>query len=221
MEILLSTNTLSYEVENKKILSDINLSIEKGSQTTIIGPSGGGKSTLLKILATLLSPTSGAVFFHGTLSTSYKPEDYRKKVSYCFQQPTLFGETVFDNLLFPFAVRNQSFDETQVINLLQEVKLSKEYLQKKITELSGGEKQRVALLRNVLFLPEVLLLDEVTTGLDEESKWIVNEWLTQLNDKHGTTLLRVTHDSEEIQRAKSTIRIVNGRMEESNELSGQ
>lgn len=221
MDILLATEAVSYEIENKNILSDITLSIEKGSQTTIIGPSGGGKSTLLKIFATLLSPTSGTVFFQGTPSTSYKPEDYRKKVSYCFQQPTLFGETVFDNLLFPYTVRNKPFDEAHAKNLLQEVKLSKDYLQKKITELSGGEKQRVALLRNVLFLPEILLLDEVTTGLDEESKGIVNEWLNQLNQKNGTTLIRVTHDNEEIQQAKSTIRIVNGRMEASNELSSQ
>ncbi len=90
-------------------------------------------------------------------------ETYRQKVSYCFQQPTLFGETVYDNLLFPFTVRQEAFNQEKVVALLQQVKLPAAYLEKKIAELSGGERQRVALLRNIIFVPDVLLLDEVTT----------------------------------------------------------
>ncbi|MGM0123960.1 hypothetical protein IGI37_001334 [Enterococcus sp. AZ194] len=213
MDALLQTDALCYETNHQTILSDITLSIEKGSNLTITGPSGGGKSTLLKLLATLISPTSGNISFHNQPITAFTPEDYRKRVSYCFQQPTLFGNTVSDNLTFPYTVRNEAFDESHAVQLLEQVHLTKDYLTKKITELSGGEKQRIALLRNVLFLPEVLLLDEVTTGLDEESKTIVNQWLVHLNKEQGLTLLRVTHDSGEIQQANELIYIANGQME--------
>ena len=150
-------------------------------------------------------------FYQEAPITTMPIETYRQKVSYCFQQPTLFGETVYDNLLFPFTVRQEAFNQEKVVALLQQVKLPAAYLEKKIAELSGGERQRVALLRNIIFVPDVLLLDEVTTGLDEESKQIVNQLLNQLNKEQGVTLVRVTHDTEEIQQAQQVIRIVAGR----------
>lgn len=201
-------------MEEQKILDAITLSFEKGSRTTITGPSGSGKSTLLKIIASLITPTKGQVLFHEQNIISLTPESYRMQVSYCFQQPTLFGKTVRDNVKFPYEVRRKTFQESHVLSLLEQVKLPKTYLDKKITELSGGEKQRVALIRNVLFLPEVLLLDEVTAGLDEESKQIVNQWLLRLNQEQHVTLIRVTHDTEEIAQSTVVKKIVAGRLEE-------
>ncbi|OJG98559.1 YbbL ABC transporter ATP-binding protein [Enterococcus termitis] len=115
--------------------------------------------------------------------------------------------------MFPYEVRKKSFQESHVLELLKEVSLPENYLDKKITELSGGEKQRVALIRNVIFLPEVLLLDEVTAGLDEESKQIVNQWLLKLNQEKNVTLIRVTHDAEEINQSTIVKKIVAGRLE--------
>lgn len=212
MSNLLRAEGVSYQVNGRSILSDIDLSFETGSNTTIVGPSGSGKSTFLKILSSLLSPTEGEIFYQEAPITTMPIETYRQKVSYCFQQPTLFGETVYDNLLFPFTVRQEAFNQEKVVALLQQVKLPAAYLEKKITELSGGERQRVALLRNIIFVPDVLLLDEVTTGLDEESKQIVNQLLNQLNKEQGVTLVRVTHDTEEIQQAQQVIRIVAGKV---------
>lgn len=212
MSNLLRAEGVSYQVNGRSILSDIDLSFETGSNTTIVGPSGSGKSTFLKILSSLLSPTEGEIFYQEAPITTMPIETYRQKVSYCFQQPTLFGETVYDNLLFPFTVRQEAFNQEKVVALLQQVKLPAAYLEKKIDELSGGERQRVALLRNIIFVPDVLLLDEVTTGLDEESKQIVNQLLTQLNKEQGVTLVRVTHDTEEIQQAQQVIRIVAGKV---------
>ena len=203
MSNLLRAEGVSYQVNGRSILSDIDLSFETGSNTTIVGPSGSGKSTFLKILSSLLSPTEGEVFYQEAPITTIPIETYRQKVSYCFQQPTLFGETVYDNLLFPFTVRQEAFNQEKV---------PAAYLEKKIAELSGGERQRVALLRNIIFVPDVLLLDEVTTGLDEESKQIVNQLLNQLNKEQGVTLVRVTHDTEEIQQAQQVIRIVAGKV---------
>lgn len=212
MSNLLRAEGVSYQVNGRSILSDIDLSFETGSNTTIVGPSGSGKSTFLKILSSLLSPTEGEIFYQEAPITTIPIETYRQKVSYCFQQPTLFGETVYDNLLFPFTVRQEAFNQEKVVALLQQVKLPAAYLEKKIDELSGGERQRVALLRNIIFVPDVLLLDEVTTGLDEESKQIVNQLLNQLNKEQGVTLVRVTHDTEEIQQAQQVIRIVAGKV---------
>lgn len=211
---MLKTEHISFQHEEQIILNDITTSFEKGSHTTITGPSGSGKSTFLKLLASLLTPTKGAITFNEQNITALAPENYRMQVSYCFQQPSLFGETVRDNFMFPYEVRKKEFQENHVLSLLNEVKLPESYLDKKITELSGGEKQRVALIRNVIFLPEVLLLDEVTAGLDEESKAIVNQWLLQLNQEKNITLIRVTHDPEEIAQATIVKKIVVGSLEE-------
>ncbi|MBP2097632.1 ABC transporter ATP-binding protein [Enterococcus rivorum] len=209
----LIAENISYKLKEQTIIEDITLEIMEGSHVTITGPSGGGKSTLLKLLASLLTPTKGKILFHDQNIDELMPEDYRKKVSYCFQQPSLFGETVKDNFLLPYTIRKKEFEKSHAVNLLKQLKLPEEYLDKKITELSGGEKQRVALIRNVLFLPEVLLLDEVTAGLDEESKGIVNQWLVGLNHEQNVTLIRVTHDSEEIAQSKEIRQIVAGRLE--------
>ena len=184
MSNLLRAEGVSYQVNGRSILSDIDLSFETGSNTTIVGPSGSGKSTFLKILSSLLSPTEGEIFYQEAPITTIPIETYRQKVS----------------------------NQEKVVALLQQVKLPAAYLEKKIAELSGGERQRVALLRNIIFVPDVLLLDEVTTGLDEESKQIVNQLLNQLNKEQGVTLVRVTHDTEEIQQAQQVIRIVAGKV---------
>ena len=205
---------LNYAVNNKKILKDINLKVTEGEYLTITGPSGSGKSTLLKNIATLLTPTSGEILYFGKRQSKIKKETYRREVSYCFQQPSLFGDTVKDNLSFPFLIRNMPFDETKAKDALKSVDLPIEMLNKPITELSGGEKQRVALIRNVLFLPKVLLLDEVTTGLDKETKDIVHEMIERLNIQKNITILTITHDESEISVAHKIIKIVAGRLEE-------
>jgi len=210
---LLKTEHISFQHEEQIILNGITISFEKGSHTTITGPSGSGKSTFLKLLASLLIPTKGSIMFNDQNIADLTPEKYRMQVSYCFQQPSLFGETVRDNFIYPYEVRKIAFQENHVLDLLNEVKLPESYLNKKITELSGGEKQRVALIRNVIFLPEVLLLDEVTAGLDEESKAIVNQWLLKLNQEKNVTLIRVTHDPEEIAQASIVKKIVAGSLE--------
>lgn len=212
MSRVLTAENISYEISGQKIIKDLSVEFEEGGHAIITGPSGGGKSTLLKLLASLLTPTEGRILFHSNDITKEIPEDYRKKVSYCFQQPSLIGETVRENLLFPYIIRKKEFSQNHAIELLNQLKLPSSYLDKKNKDLSGGEKQRVALIRNVLFLPEVLLLDEVTVGLDKESKRIVNQWLLMLNKTENITLVRVTHDMEEIEQSDEIIKIIDGRL---------
>lgn len=217
--IQLKIERLSYQVDQQVILTDINLTIEKGSYLTITGPSGGGKSTLLRLIADLLTPTSGTILLNDQPLTQFSPNQYRQKVSYCFQQATLFGETIGDNLRFPYEIRNLPVDMAAIEEALAAVGLANMPLTKKITTLSGGEKQRIALIRNVLFPPEVLLLDEITTGLDAANKAIVLAFVQHLNEDCGLTIIAITHDTEELQRKGRQVQIVAGELVNQDELS--
>ena len=129
------TKKVSYRVKDKNIISDFSLDIDKGTFLTIIGPSGGGKSTLLKLLANLISPTSGEIDFKDENINTYSPTIYRRQVSYCFQQPSLFGETVKENLEFPFKIRKQQPGQDKMEQALKSVDLKPDFLNKNITEL--------------------------------------------------------------------------------------
>lgn len=207
---IIELNKVSYQVEDKLILKDIDLHVAEGQRITLTGPSGSGKSTILKLVASLISPTQGQINFQGKDLAELDPIAYRRQVSYCFQQPTLFGTTVADNLRFPFELRDEPFNQQQAVELLWQVDLDESYLNKKIETLSGGEKQRVALIRNLLFPPKVLLLDEVTTGLDENSKAIVHKLIRNYHQE-GTTILEVTHDATELDLSNHLITIKEGK----------
>lgn len=206
---VLTIQDVSFSIDQQTILQPLSLEIATGEVITLVGPSCSGKSTLLKIIASLLTPSTGSILFNNQDISMLDPVNYRKEVSYCFQQPSLFGETVSDNLNFPFEIRKKVLDETLIQSYLKQVDLPASFLSKKITELSGGEKQRIALIRNLLFPPQVLLLDEVTTGLDTDSKEIVQQLLKH-SAEAGTTLIQVTHDESEIAQAHRLITIDKG-----------
>lgn len=200
---------VAYTAGDKDILQDVSFSLNEHEFLTLVGPSGCGKSTTLKLIASLISPTGGEILYNGKDISTIEPISYRREVSYCFQEPSLFGKTVKDNLVFPYEIRKQKADNERLIALLKEVDLGEDFLDKDITSLSGGEKQRVAMIRNLVFLPKVLLLDEVTTGLDDQSKEIVHGLIRQVSQS-GVTILQVTHDQTEIQAAKKTIHMQKG-----------
>lgn len=215
----LCINDVSYTVNQQSILKSLDLTVASGEYVTLTGPSGSGKSTLLKLIASLLTPTSGTIQLDDSQVETIAPSEYRKRVSYCFQQPTLFGETVADNLNFPFEIRQLPVDHDLILERLQQVGLTALYLTKQVTALSGGEKQRVALIRNLLFKPEVLLLDEVTTGLDAANKAIVDQLITDYNEIEGVTVISVTHDQQELQRKGRQLTMVAGQWATTHESS--
>lgn len=209
---LLTLAAVGYTPHATPILTDISFTVMPGEFVTIAGPSGSGKSTLLRLIATLLTPTTGTITYAGQPQSSYEKTAYRREVSYCFQQPSLFGRTVQDNLTFPFTIRQQPADPERLTAALATMSLPATMLTKPIPELSGGEKQRVALLRNLLFEPKLLLLDEVTTGLDAVTKDTVHQVIAAANAR-GVTVLSVTHDDRELAQATRTITIAAGRQE--------
>jgi len=209
---LIELQNVGYQVDDTPILQEINLSIDAQEWVTLSGPSGGGKSTLVRLIASLLSPTSGTLLFDGQSVEDYDPIAYRRRVSYSFQQPTLFGQTVRDNLSFPYQIRQLPFDEERAVSGLEYVGLRASDLDKGVNDLSGGQRQRVALLRNVMIYPEVLILDEVTAGLDADNKAFVWSLVEHFNQDDNLTIIAITHDQAEIDAAKRLVTIENGRI---------
>ncbi|MEQ9809880.1 ABC transporter ATP-binding protein [Streptococcus jiangjianxini] len=215
---IFNVKQLAYQVGDKLILKDISFSVQEGERVTLVGPSGSGKSSLLKLLSTLISPTFGDVWFEGQSVSTLNPINYRRQVSYCFQQPVLFGKTIRDNMIFPFDIRQLPFDEKKVLKMLTRFNLTPDHLEQDTKDLSGGEKQRVALLRNLLFEPKVLLLDEVTAGLDSATKHLVNKIIADYHAE-GHTIIEVTHDEGEIQSASRIITIEKGGLVDDKRIS--
>lgn len=190
---LLKFQNVSFLSERKTILHNLSLDIEEGCFISIVGPSGSGKSTFLKLCCHLLSPSEGKITFRDKDIREYNPTELRRRIGYCFQTPYLFGETVEDDMSFPYAIRNQELNLDRVYRLFADFNLPREMLTQDIHTLSGGEKQRIALVRTLLYQPEILLLDEVTSSLDAENALQVEAAINSLNQE-GTTILWVTHD---------------------------
>lgn len=213
---ILSLNKVGFQTSKQTILEEITFEVQEGEVITLTGPSGSGKSTILKLIGSLFTPTQGTITYKGKNLEKINPLDYRKEVSYFFQNAALFDQTVKDNLEFPFTIRDQEIDEEKIKAYLEKVELSDDYYDKPVTELSGGEKQRIALIRNLMFEPRVLLLDEITSSLDAKNRSIILGMLDDLNKKKQVTILKVTHDEAEISNSTKVIKIRNGRMEDPN-----
>ena len=191
-ETIFDLQDVGLTVSKRTLLAHISFTVAPGEFVTITGPSGSGKSTLLLLLATLLTPTQGQILFSGRPQETYEKTAYRRLVSYCYQQPSLFGETVADNLAFPFQIRQKQVDHDRMVNALAEVNLPADMLDKPITA-------------------KVLLLDEITTGLDADSKDTVHQVINNFM-KQGVTIITVTHDESELAAADRLITIVAGEM---------
>ncbi len=190
---IIKIENIKYISQNENIIHGITLDIKKGEMISIVGKSGSGKSTFLKLLSDLMSVSSGDMYFMEKSYKEYDPIKLRKKISYCVQIPYLFGETVYDNLTYPFYIRKENIDINKIKDFMNKFNLDESYINKDINLLSGGEKQRVALIRNLMFTPDVLLLDEVTASLDNENTKVVEDIIKDMNNK-GTTVLWITHD---------------------------
>ncbi|KAF6682818.1 MULTISPECIES: iron efflux ABC transporter ATP-binding subunit FetA [Pantoea] len=207
VSLLLDVQDVAFSVGDRQLLKPVSLQLYQGDCVLLTGPSGSGKSTFLKILAALITPTSGQLFFRNSDITTLRAEAYRQQVSYCFQTPQLFGQTVYDNLALPWQIRRQKPQRDKLVAALESVNLSPDMLNKPVEQLSGGEKQRVGLLRNLQFMPEVLLLDEVTSALDEENRLSVLSLINRIAAEEKVAVVRISHDVNDIQQAEQVLRL--------------
>ncbi len=209
--IILKTNSLTREISGKVIIDNISFSFEKNKIYSIIGPSGAGKSSFLRLLNRLDEPTSGEIFFHDCSTCENAPEDIRKKIGFLFQTPYLFSETVRDNLLYA----ESSLTNDQINTILKQVHIEQDMLERKVSTLSVGQSQRVAIGRLLATKPEILLLDEPTSSLDPSYTEAIERTILEIVKNTELTVIVVTHHPNQALRLNGeTILLVDGKLVE-------
>jgi sulfate transport system ATP-binding protein len=196
-------------------LSDVSLDIRSGNLTALLGPSGGGKSTLLRIIAGLDHPDAGVVEIDGVDVTWLRPQE--RNIGFVFQHYAAFKHlSVFRNVAFGLEIRKRPKDEVRrrVMELLELVHLE-QFADRLPAQLSGGQRQRMALARALAVEPDVLLLDEPFGALDAKVRKELRDWLRRLHDEVHVTTVFVTHDQEEALEVSDEIVVINdGRVEQ-------
>lgn len=199
------------------LLEDIWLSIEAGRRLALVGPTGAGKTILLRALAVLDPIDAGEVFWSGQAVPDADVPEFRRRVVYLHQRPVLIEGTVEDNLRLPFrfASSTSPYDRSQVQRMLSTLGREAPFLDRTTRNLSGGEAQIVALLRALQLDPAVLLLDEPTAALDSETvasiETLVERWFREGVSTRAT--LWVSHDAAQAMRvADQTVRLQDGRL---------
>lgn len=184
-----------------KILEDINFEIKEGEFFVLVGPSGSGKTTTLKLINRLIEQTEGDILFQGKKLKDYNLRELRLSTGYVLQQIALFPNlTVEENIaLIPeMKHMDKAFVVQKMEDLLQKVGLNpKQYMKRLPKELSGGEKQRVGILRAIIANPKVLLMDEPFSALDPISKGQLQDLIKELHAEYHMTTVFVTHDMRE------------------------
>lgn len=211
-------SNVSFAYEKEPVLRNISLKIEKGKTIALVGPSGGGKSTLADLVPRFYDPTEGAVLLDGVDLRDYDLESLRKLIGVVTQESILFNDTIFNNIAFgmPNVEEQDVMNAAKVANAHDFITATENGYQTFIGErgsrLSGGQRQRIAIARAVLKNPPILILDEATSALDSESERLVQDALTNLM-KNRTSLV-IAHRLSTIQHADEIIVIQNGRIVE-------
>ncbi len=206
---LLRAENLSRVVGGKIILSGISFEVGTGDLLGIVGPSGSGKSSLLRLLNRLDEPSGGTVFLDGVDYRQMPPRELRRRVGMVTQRPFLFSGDVASNLRFGPAQRGEILPDDDIARLLERVGLPG-FAAQDASVLSGGEQQRVSLARTLANRPEILLLDEPTSALDEQSKSGIEGLVRALVNDAGLTCVMVTHDREQARRMCRRVIVLEG-----------
>ena len=209
MDKILEVKNFSVSYDDKKILKNINMYIDRNKITAIIGPSGCGKSTFLKSLNMMITEEKGAktfgdIFFEGKNIKDFEVENLRKNIGLVFQTPTPFPFSIYKNMTYApiyYGIKNKN----QLDNLVKEkLKLAglydeiKDEINKSAFSLSGGQQQRLCIARELTVEPEVLLLDEPCSALDIQNTIKIEEMLKNLSKNY--TIIIVTHNLAQAKR---------------------
>ena len=192
MKNILDIKNLSYSFGSNPILKDINIHVNKNEMVAIVGSSGVGKSTLFNLIAGVLKKQTGEITINGS-------DDYIGKVAYMLQKDLLFEhKTIINNVILPLIIakvnKKEALEEGNKI--LKQFNLDK-YANKYPQQLSGGMRQRVALIRTYMFKRKIFLLDEAFSALDAITKKELHKWYLDLKKEFNLTTLLITHDIEE------------------------
>jgi putative ABC transport system ATP-binding protein len=201
-------------------MDSVDLSISSGERIAIMGPSGSGKSTLLNIACGLDAPTTGKVFFDGVDLSAMDDDDRtrlrRQNIGMIFQRFNLLGTlTAAENVSLPLRLNGtrSAKAEEQAISMLDRVGLA-DRAHHRPDEMSGGERQRIAIARALIFNPPVLLADEPTGNLDSKTGTEILDLLDAFHSEFGTTIVLVTHNDHAAERCERRISLLDGRIVE-------
>lgn len=207
---------MSFAYDKEPVLRNINLTIKKGTTVALVGPSGGGKSTLADLIPRFYDPSSGTVMLDGIALPDYDLESLRKQVGVVTQESILFNDTIFNNIAFGMAnvTEEKVIHAAKVANAHEFIVQSEQgyqtYIGERGSKLSGGQRQRISIARAVLKNPPILILDEATSALDSESEKLVQDALTKL--MQNRTSIVIAHRLSTIQHADEIVVIQQGQI---------
>lgn len=190
----ISISSLNKSYCNRPVIKDFSFKVEDGEFISLVGPYGCGKSTLFRLISALDAKYEGEITINGV-----EPETARKerRIGYCFQKPTLLPwRTVRENLLLPFDIASIRYDETLLNDYLSLVGLLS-FSNSSIKELSGGMQQLTAIIRGLILNPDILLLDEPLSSIDEINREKIQEKLLRVHNDSKKTILMITHSINE------------------------
>jgi putative ABC transport system ATP-binding protein/lipoprotein-releasing system ATP-binding protein len=222
-QIVIDAVAKDYRVANENIAAvrNVSLVIEQGKFVSIVGHSGSGKTTLLSLIGGMVTPSSGKVLFNGEdiyTWTSDRLSEYRcEKIGFMFQSASLLSIlTAKENLILPVAFRSRRTPdgghEQKAEKLLHAVGLS-DKINAYPAQLSGGQQRRVAIARAFMNDPDLILADEPTGDLDEETETEMMQFFLRMNKEHGTTFIMVTHNSDLARQTQQHIRMNQGMLQ--------
>lgn len=196
---VLRVEKLGRTVGETVLVCDVAFELQSGEVLAIVGPSGSGKSSLLRLINRLDEPSEGTIFVEGVDYKQIPPRELRRKIGMVTQRAFLFPGTVGDNVKFGPQQRGVTLPDERVNQLLEAVGLGG-YRNRDVSNLSGGEAQRVSLARALANEPVVLLLDEPTSALDEDAKAAVEALILSVVRQSRLTCVIVTHDTKQAER---------------------
>ena len=203
---------VSYSYGKKEVLHDFNLHVAEGEFLTVIGRSGCGKTTMLKLINALLEPTSGKVYVQGQNIAAVDHIALRRKIGYAIQNKGLFPHmSVEANIAYVLSIsgqNNKKQNHERVLELLNLVGLEEALLKVRPSELSGGQQQRVGIARALAAKPKIMLMDEPFGALDEITRKMMQKELSVLHKKLGLTIVFITHDIREAMKLGNRVLVM-------------
>ncbi len=207
---LIEITNLTHRRGEQIVLREVSLTINEGEIVVVMGPSGSGKSSLLRCLNRLEDPPEGCICLRGEDITSLPVIALRQRVGMIFQKTAPFPGTVGGNIAYGPGLRGETLPRERITALIRLAALDADMIDRPAGELSGGQEQRLAIARALANEPEVLLLDEPTSALDPVATRTIEDTMRQLRDDLGLTLVWVSHSAEQARRVADRLILLEG-----------